>query len=100
MLVSNPPYITYDEAPMLPGSVRDWEPPVALFAPRNGMAIIETLIRDGADILEPDGLLALEIDARRASLAAEFAMSDGRYRDVSVERDLAGRERILIATRQ
>ena len=100
VLVSNPPYITYDEAATLPASVRDWEPPVALFAPRNGMAIIETLIREGADVLVPDGLLALEIDARRASLAAEIAMSDGRYRDVSVERDLAGRERILIATRQ
>jgi release factor glutamine methyltransferase len=100
VLTSNPPYITYDEAATLPASVRDWEPPVALFAPRNGMAVIETIIRDGASILEPDGLLALEIDARRASLAAEIAMSDGRYRAVSVERDLAGRERILLARRQ
>ena len=99
VLTSNPPYITYDEAATLPPSVRDWEPPVALFAPRNGMAVIDAIIRDGAEILEPEGLLALEIDARRASLAAEMAMSDGRYRDVSIERDLAGRERILIATR-
>lgn len=100
VLASNPPYISYDEAATLPASVRDWEPPVALFAARNGMAAIETIIRDGADLLEPDGLLALEIDAGRASLAAEIAMSDGRYRDVSVERDLAGRERILLARRQ
>jgi release factor glutamine methyltransferase len=100
VLTSNPPYITYDEAATLPASVRDWEPPVALFAARNGMAAIATIIREGAGIIEPDGLLALEIDARRASLAAEIAMSDGRYRDVSVERDLAGRERILLAIRQ
>ena len=100
VLASNPPYISYDEAATLPASVRDWEPPLALFAARNGMASIERIIRDGASILESDGLLALEIDARRASLAAEIAMSDGRYRDVSVERDLAGRERILLARRQ
>ena len=100
VLTANPPYIAYDEAMTLPASVRDWEPPVALFAPRNGMGVIETIIREGAAILEPDGLLALEIDARRASLAAEIAMTDGRYRDVSVERDLAGRERILLARRQ
>ncbi len=99
VLASNPPYISYDEAATLPASVRDWEPPLALFAARNGMASIERIIRDGASILESDGLLALEIDARRASLAAEIAMSDGRYRDVSVERDLAGRDRILLATR-
>ena len=100
VLTSNPPYIAYDEAAMLPASVRDWEPPVALFAPRNGMAMIETIIRDGADVLEPGGLLALEIDTRRASLAAEMAMSDGRYGEVSVERDLAGRERILLARKR
>jgi release factor glutamine methyltransferase len=99
LLASNPPYIAYDEAASLPESVRDWEPPVALFAPRNGMAVIASLIRDGADVLEPGGVLALEVDSRRASLAAEMAMSDGRYREVSVERDMAGRERILLATR-
>ena len=99
VLVSNPPYIAYDEAARLPASVRDWEPPVALLAPRNGMAVIAEIIRDGAPVLEAGGLLALEIDERRASLAAELALSDGRYRDVCVERDLAGRERILLATR-
>jgi release factor glutamine methyltransferase len=100
VLASNPPYIAYDEALMLPDSVRDWEPPVALFAPRNGMALIASIIREGADVLETDGLLALEIDAGRASLAVEIAMSDGRYRDVCVERDMAGRERVLLARRR
>ena len=99
VLVSNPPYIAYDEAAILPDSVRDWEPPIALFAPRNGMAIIAALIRDGAPLLEPGGLLALEVDERRACLAAELALSDGRYHAVTVERDMAGRERILLVTR-
>lgn len=99
VLTSNPPYIAYDEASVLPDSVRDWEPPIALFSPRNGMAVIASIIHEGADVLEPEGLLALEIDARRASLAVEIAMSDGRYRDVRVERDMAGRERILLAKR-
>ena len=99
LLVSNPPYIAYDEAATLPRTVRDWEPPVALFAAREGMAVIAELVHSGADVLEPGGLLALEVDARRALLAAELAMSDGRYRDVCVEKDLAGRERILMATR-
>ena len=99
VLASNPPYIAYDEAPLLPDAVRAWEPPVALFAARNGMAMIGTIICDAASVLEPGGLLALEIDARRASLAAEIAMTDGRYRDVRVERDMAGRDRILLARR-
>jgi hypothetical protein len=40
------------------------------------------------------------VDSRRASLAAELAATDGRYRDVRVRLDLAGRERFVLALRQ
>lgn len=100
VVVSNPPYIAHDEAAALPRSVRDWEPPVALFGAAGGMAIISGIIREAPDVLIPGGLLALEFDSRRASLAAELALADGRYRDVSVRLDLAGRERFLIARRK
>ena len=99
VVVSNPPYIAYDEAPALPPSVRDWEPAVALFAADSGMRGIACIIREAPAVVEAGGLLALEIDARRASLAAELALADGRWRDVSVRLDLAGRERFLMARR-
>ena len=51
------------------------------------------------EILESGGLLALEVDSRRAALAAEMALADGHYSDVTVRPDLAGRERILLARR-
>lgn len=98
-LVSNPPYISHAEAATLPRAVRDWEPPLALFSSREGMLATEAIIRHAPDVLESDGLLALEVDSRRASLAAELALADGRYRDVSVRLDLTGRERILLARR-
>jgi release factor glutamine methyltransferase len=100
VVVANPPYIAHDEAGTLPGSVRDWEPPVALFGASGGMATISSIIREAPDVLEPGGLLALELDSRRASLAAELALAGGRYRDVAVRLDLAGRERFLIARRK
>jgi release factor glutamine methyltransferase len=99
-VVSNPPYIAYGEAGALPSSVRDWEPPLALYAPNEGMAIIAALVRDAAALLEPGGLLALEVDARRAALAAELAATDGRYAEVAVRLDLAGRERFVLAVRR
>ena len=99
LVASNPPYIAHDEAPALPANVRDWEPPTALFSAEGGMAATARIVRDAAAVLEPGGLLALEVDSRRAALAAELAMADGRYRDVSVRLDLTGRERILLATR-
>ena len=99
VVVSNPPYIAHEEADSLPSSVRDWEPPIALFSSRDGMSATQCIIREAAAVLEPGGLLALEIDSRRAALAAELALADGHYHDVSVRLDLAGRERILLARR-
>jgi release factor glutamine methyltransferase len=100
VLASNPPYIALDEAMTLPESVRDWEPPFALYSASGGMAISASIIRGAPDVLEPGGLLVMELDSRRASLAAELALASGRYRDVSVRLDLAGRERFLIARRK
>ncbi len=98
-IVSNPPYISYEEARTLERSVRDWEPPVALLSGDGGMAAIRTIVRDAAILLEPGGLLALEVDARRASLAAETVLADGRYERIRVRLDLAGRERFVLARR-
>ncbi|HEX5435984.1 MAG TPA: peptide chain release factor N(5)-glutamine methyltransferase [Gemmatimonadaceae bacterium] len=100
VVVSNPPYIAAGEAPELPSSVRDWEPPVALFSGVDGMAATLHLIRAAAPLLEPGGLLALEVDVRRASLAVAAAEASGDYAQVSLRLDLAGRERILLATRK
>ncbi len=98
-VVSNPPYIAYDEAAALPRSVRDWEPAVALYSGEGGMAATAEIIRGAAAVLESGGVLALELDSRRAGVAAELALAEGRYTDVAVRLDLAGRERILIARR-
>jgi release factor glutamine methyltransferase len=99
-VVSNPPYIAFDEAAALPAGVRDWEPPVALFSGDSGMAATARLIREAAISLAPGGMLALEVDARRASLAAEGAASHGGYDEVRVLLDLTGRERFVVARRR
>ena len=98
-VVSNPPYIAHGEAASLPPAVRDWEPAVALYSGGTGMDATVRLVRDAAGVLEPGGLLALEVDSRRAALAAECAASDGRYCQVRVRLDLAGRERFVLARR-
>jgi len=98
-VVSNPPYIAYRELEALPASVRDWEPALALCCGGEGMDLTAQIVRDAAPVLEPGGVLALEVDVRRASLVAELAVSDGRYRDVAVRLDLTGRERFVVATR-
>lgn len=99
VIVSNPPYIAYSEIESLPRSVRDWEPPMALFSGHDGMAATREIVRNGSRILRSGGVLALEIDERRASLVAEMIMRQGSYTDVGVRLDLTGRERFVFATR-
>ena len=99
-IVCNPPYLAVEDIAELPASVRDWEPMIALLSGANGLDATARLVRQAAEQLEPGGLLALEVDARRAGLVAEKVSSDSRYRDVSVHLDLAGRERFVLAVRR
>lgn len=96
VIVSNPPYIAYEEATGLPSAVRDWEPVVALFADRHGMARYESLLATAPLVLEPEGWLVLETDARRAEITRELAVRHG-YREVALYDDLSGRPRVLVA---
>ena len=99
-VVSNPPYIAFAEAAALPPAVRDWEPPVALFSAQDGMAATARLVLDAAERLAPRGVLALEVDARRAAAVAALAVAHGAYADVRVVQDLTGRERFVVARRR
>ncbi|MEO8562367.1 MAG: peptide chain release factor N(5)-glutamine methyltransferase [bacterium] len=99
-VVSNPPYISNSEAGDLPASVRDWEPAVALFSGADGMSTTRALVRDASAALGAGGLLALEVDARRASIAAELVATHGAYEQVRVLQDLTGRERFVVARRR
>lgn len=100
VVVSNPPYIALGEAADLPASVRDWEPAVALYSSADGLSATARLVREASHVLEAGGLLALEVDARRASLAAELVRREQLFHDVRVELDLTGRERFVLATKR
>lgn len=99
-VVSNPPYISNAEAADLPASVRDWEPAIALFSGADGMSTTTELVREASAALGAGGLLALEVDARHASIAAELVATHGAYEQVRVVRDLTGRERFVVARRR
>jgi release factor glutamine methyltransferase len=99
-VVSNPPYISWNERDVLPASVRDWEPAVALFSGADGMAATARLVHQAGKALGAGGLLALEVDMRRASLAAELVATEGAFEKVRVVLDLTGRERFVVAIRR
>ncbi len=96
VVVSNPPYIgTAEELPPL---VADWEPPVALWAGPVGDEAVHQVIDGSLEWLRPGGTVIVEVASHRARQAASIAASAG-LSDIRVERDLAGLDRIVIATR-
>ena len=99
-VVSNPPYIAMSERAEMPALVREWEPSMALFSGDGGMWAIRNLVPQAAEVLVPGGLLALEVDSRRADLAVAAVRDDGRFTDIETRLDLTGRPRFVVARRQ
>lgn len=94
-IVSNPPYLTADEWAELDVSVRAYEPRLALVSGEDGLDATRALITGAAERLEPGGLLALEIDERRAAAVRDLAGASG-WDEIRIEQDLFGRSRYAL----
>jgi release factor glutamine methyltransferase len=90
LVVSNPPYVAAEELGSLQPEVRDWEPRGALLD--EGQT--EELVQMARDVLAPGGALVLECHEGRARALAETVRAAG-YREATIARDLAGRERVV-----
>jgi len=99
VIVSNPPYVSADEWTALDTGVRDHEPRLALVGGGDGLAHTAVLLAQARGRLAPGGLLALEVDCRRADRTLALARAEG-WGSARVERDLFGRERYLLAERE
>jgi release factor glutamine methyltransferase len=98
VVVSNPPYVAAGEWESLDASVRDFEPREALVGGADGLAAIRALVTMARGALRPGGLLALEVDERRAGASAELAAAAG-FDACEVLEDLFDRPRYLRARR-
>lgn len=98
VLVANPPYLPDHELADLPPEVAEHDPAMALVAGPDGHELVDRLIDLAPRWLVPGGTLVLELDARRAQVAAARARARGLI-GVSVHDDLTGRARFLSARR-
>ncbi len=98
LVASNPPYVATGEWVRLEPGVKDFEPREALDGGPDGLAPTREVVAEAWEALRPGGLLALEVDARRARESAELAAAAGFEACVVME-DLSGRPRYLRARR-
>ena len=94
-VVSNPPYVADAQRARLAPEITRHEPALGLFAGPDGLELIRDLV-PAAAARAP--WLALELGAGQAD-AVETLMRDAGYGNVGRHRDLAGIERVLVATR-
>jgi release factor glutamine methyltransferase len=99
VIVANPPYLTDAEYDALDVSVRAHEPWEALVSGPDGLTATRAILAGAAELLEPRGVLALEIDERRAAEVRALALQYGWGR-VEIHNDLFGCARYALAFRE
>lgn len=97
VIVANPPYIA-DGDPQVEESVLAWEPSSALFAGADGLDDVRAIAAGVGEWLRPGGRLVLEIGSGQGPAVADVLRGGGLV-DVEVRPDLAGHDRIALASR-
>jgi release factor glutamine methyltransferase len=90
LVVSNPPYVDR-------GTLESLEPEVRLFEPRDALVatgVTERIVDGAPALLRPGGVLVLEVADGDAGRVAGLLTTRG-YTEVTISRDLAGRERVV-----
>jgi release factor glutamine methyltransferase len=94
LILCNPPYIA-EGADLGPG-VREFEPDEALFAGREGLDAYRALAPQLPELLNPQGLAAIEIGSDQAHQVIDLLARDGL--EAKLANDLAGRPRAILLT--
>ncbi|HSM49917.1 MAG TPA: peptide chain release factor N(5)-glutamine methyltransferase, partial [Thermoanaerobaculia bacterium] len=99
LVVTNPPYVDPGERDGLPATVRDFEPPEALFAPGHGLSVWLRLLDEVGPEMAPGAWLAGEIGQGQLPALAGAAESSPLAFERAVD-DLAGIPRVVILRRR
>lgn len=99
VVVSNPPYIALQEKADMEKHVLDFEPHLALFVTDGDPLIFYNVIaQKSKSTLRDNGIVLVEINARFGTEVATMFTTLG-YRDVTVLKDITGKDRMVRATK-
>lgn len=98
IVVSNPPYIRSADIAALEPPVRLYDPRTALDGGGDGLAAYRMILGRIDTLLAADGLLAVEIGFDQGEAVTALCRQAGLH-EVRIERDLGGRDRVVVARR-
>ena len=94
VIVSNPPYIARKTIETLSPEVKDHDPRLALDGGPDGLDAYRVILADAARWLKSDGWVVVEIGADQGPQVGALMHKAG-FEDVTVEKDLAGLDRVV-----
>lgn len=95
IILSNPPYIAFDEAKEMSSIVLEHEPHSALFAEEEGLILYRKLAEQLPAIMNKPALIGLEIGYTQGEQVAKFFKNSFPQSTISIEKDINGRPRMI-----
>ena len=97
IIVSNPPYIAYNDKITMEDNVLNYDPHLALFAEEDGMYFYREIVENAKEYLEEDGLVFFEIGYDQREKILKLANENGFKAEVY--KDINSRDRMAILVR-
>ncbi|QDP41675.1 peptide chain release factor N(5)-glutamine methyltransferase [Radiobacillus deserti] len=97
IIVSNPPYIPLTDAEALSDTVKNFDPSLALFAERKGLAAYQEILSQAKEVLDENGWIAFEIGHDQGEDVQSLIRNTFPDSTVEIRKDINGKERLVFA---
>ena len=98
IVLSNPPYIAFEEQSEMSDVVLGYEPHTALFAEEEGLILYRKLAEQLPSCMNCPGLIGLEIGYKQGEAVANLFRKAFPHSKIEVVKDINGKERMVFCT--
>ena len=98
IIVSNPPYIAYDDKETIKENVLNYDPHLALFADEDGMYFYRNIVEEARQYLTEKGIIFFEIGYNQKEKI--ITLGENNKFETVVYKDINGRDRIAVLKSQ
>ncbi|WP_436860763.1 peptide chain release factor N(5)-glutamine methyltransferase [Mammaliicoccus lentus] len=95
VLLSNPPYISYEEKVEMSETVLEYEPQLALFTQNNGLAIYKRILNDLDKVMKKDGLVIFEIGHLQGEILKSYIHEHYKVKNLAIIKDINQKNRMI-----
>ena len=95
VLLSNPPYISYEEKVEMSETVLEYEPHLALFTQNNGLAIYKRILNDLDKVMKKDGLVIFEIGHIQGEILKSYIHEHYKVKNLAIIKDINQKNRMI-----